>query len=447
MKLHLAHLLCDNKQDVPDDPPRAMELLYQAALNYPAQTREFMRAYEIVALPEYKSLFEDLFAALPEYEVVPVSENNASSNQRGASPIAQILSNKQAAVNKTSDVIKDRSKDGLFIVEQGGGYWLVGLDDGDPYKPRVRLRISYPDDAQAQLRGKIHAMDNVEQDLLDELMSPLDKLPGLGDIKQNVRDIVTLAFINKKRKEMGLKSRSPGLHMVFSGNPGTGKTHVARIVSQVLYQLGLVETGHLVEAHKADLVGEYIGWTEAKTSLVCQAALDGVLFIDEAYALSEDVGGYGNDAINTLMKIMEDHADRLIVVVAGYKEKMEQFIKTNPGLRSRFSQTIDFRDYTSEEMAEIFKVFAADYEYVLAEGTDSKVLAYLKNLKGNARDRFGNARGVRNLFDEILRRQSARLVREGVLDKETLVTIRPEDIPSDEILYDGPLAYLPNKKK
>lgn len=335
------------------------------------------------------------------------------------------------------------------IIEDGAnGYSTIRHPEDKEYKPPVRVRISYAEDAHKAMRDKIASMETLDDETIAELLRPLDEMPGLTDIKKNISELVKFAYVMKRRKDLGLKNRAPNLHMIFSGNPGTGKTHVARLVSHVFYQIGLLDSGHMIEAQRNDLTGEYIGWSESKTNLVCQASFGGVLFLDEAYSLTDSSFGndFGPEVMATLLKMMEDFSDRFVVIAAGYKDKMEAFVRSNPGLRSRFGHTIDFRNYTAEEMARIFDVFARDYDYAPTEEARAKVLAVLKALKGNEYDRFGNARGVRNLFDQIIRRQSLRIVRDNLLDVESLSEIRPDDIPSAKALENGTVTYLPTER-
>src|SRR5205085_11929288 len=228
---------------------------------------------------------------------------------------------------------------------------------------------------------------------LDELQAELDSLIGLETVKEQVRALLAFLQVQAKRKEHGLPEVATSQHLVFLGNPGTGKTTIARLLAQMYRSMGLLEKGHLVEVDRAGLVGEYVGTTAIKTDRAIQRALDGVLFIDEAYALARP-GAYmrqdfGAEAVETLLKRMEDYRHRLVVIVAGYPRPMEEFLNSNPGLRSRFAREIVFPDYTTAELLDITRKFAAENEYVL---TDDAVEA-LRRVFDQARrgEAFGNA--------------------------------------------------------
>lgn len=259
--------------------------------------------------------------------------------------------------------------------------------------------------------------------------SELDALVGLASVKEEIKTLSNFIKIQQKRKEQGLKSSSVSYHCVFTGNPGTGKTTVARIVAQIYKDLGILSKGHLVETDRAGLVAEYVGQTAVKTNKIIDSALDGVLFIDEAYSLIGTGQDYGKEAIATLLKRMEDNRDRLVVILAGYSKEMQDFINTNPGLQSRFNRYIEFPDYSAEELLQIFEKNVEKFDYKLQNEVRQAMKEFFHNAVENKDANFGNARFVRNIFEKTLEKQANRLSTDPDLDTNELTLITLADLP------------------
>ena len=262
---------------------------------------------------------------------------------------------------------------------------------------------------------------------IEDLLAELDGYVGMDAIKEEVRSLINMVQVYKLRREHDLPPTDMSLHMVFSGNPGTGKTTVARIMARIYHSLDILSKGQLVEVDRSGLVAGYVGQTALKTQKVIEKAMGGVLFIDEAYALNgKSENDFGQEAIDTILKAMEDHRDDLVVIVAGYTELMDRFIHSNPGLESRFNRFLMFEDYTPEQMVAIFKMQCKKGCYVLAEGTEELVRDFIS--EESADDSFGNARGVRNLFEHILVAQNNRLAKMEQVTREDLMQILPDDV-------------------
>lgn len=271
-----------------------------------------------------------------------------------------------------------------------------------------------------------------KQAKLEELLNKLDSLVGLEAVKEQVHDLVNLIKVQQMRQELGMKTTDITKHMVFSGNPGTGKTTVARMLAEIYHYLGVLRKGQLVEVDRSGLVRGFIGQTATRVQEVVEEALGGVLFVDEAYALTvkKSEGDFGQEAVDTLLKAMEDNRDDLVVIVAGYTELMEEFLNSNPGLRSRFSNFIFFPDYTAQELIAILHQNLAQREYTLSAAAEKKAVRLIKKRVANKPENFANARDVRNFMEHAIANHATRVValEDARGNKDILGTIEAEDL-------------------
>jgi probable Rubsico expression protein CbbX len=271
---------------------------------------------------------------------------------------------------------------------------------------------------------------------VEQLLATLDaELVGLAPVKMRIREIAALLLVEKLRHEVGLTGEPPSLHMSFTGNPGTGKTTVALRMAQILHGLGYSRKGHLVAVTRDDLVGQYIGHTAPKTREVLKRAMGGVLFIDEAYFLyrPENERDYGQEAIEILLQVMENQRDDLVVILAGYKDRMDRFFESNAGMSSRIAHHVDFPDYTTDELHAIAGLMLDKLDYRVSPAADATLLEYIERRR--ARPNFANARSIRNALDRARLRQANRLYgqRGTPLNRDALMTIEPEDLRASRV--------------
>jgi probable Rubsico expression protein CbbX len=291
--------------------------------------------------------------------------------------------------------------------------------------------------AEVPERGTARSVAQVLRDSqVEAVLEELDRdLVGLAPVKQRIRDIAALLVIDKLRANLGLQAQMPSLHMSFTGNPGTGKTTVAMRMAEILHRLGYVRKGHMVAVTRDDLVGQYIGHTAPKTKEVLKKAMGGVLFIDEAYYLykPENERDYGQEAIEILLQVMENQRDDLVVILAGYTDRMETFFRSNPGMSSRIAHHLDFPDYSQDELRQIADRMLTGMNYRFGEGARESLGEYLT--RRIAQPHFANARSVRNALDRARLRQASRLFadRERELTETDLTTLQPDDIRASRV--------------
>ena len=325
--------------------------------------------------------------------------------------------------------ISSTTLDYTFLVNTDNGSWgdyYTKLKEAYTKANKTSERVDIDDASTRGIKPK-----DVVPDALPSADDQLNALIGLTSVKEEIKALASFVKVQKMREKKGMKTSPVSYHCVFTGSPGTGKTTVARIVSEIYKELGILKKGHLVETDRSGLVAEYVGQTAVKTNKIIDSALDGVLFIDEAYSLVD--GGnsdYGKEAISTLLKRMEDDRERLVVILAGYTEDMKRFIDSNPGLQSRFNRYIEFPDYSVDELYQIFNLIANKYEYHLTKEASGILYSTLQNAVANKNKSFGNGRYVRNLFERAIEQQAKRLSIISNVNKSSLAVIEAEDIKS-----------------
>jgi SpoVK/Ycf46/Vps4 family AAA+-type ATPase len=281
----------------------------------------------------------------------------------------------------------------------------------------------------SQKTGKKKMENNMDKPSLESAIKELNDMVGLEEVKQEVNSLVNFVKIQKEREKHGLKQNDISYHCVFTGSPGTGKTTVARVLANIFRSLDVIDTGQLVETDRAGMIAEYVGQTAVKVDKLVDESMGGVLFIDEAYSLSTGSSeDFGKEAIATLLKRMEDNRDNLIVIVAGYSDKMKDFIDMNPGLKSRFNRYIHFEDFAPEDMMSIYKKMCQGSDYAISSEAAQYLLSEFESAYNSRDESFGNGRFVRNIFEKSIENLSNRIAKSDKITKELLTTIEKEDI-------------------
>ena len=341
------------------------------------------------------------------------------------------MDKKDEIILQQLDVIRSMTERNLRSVNSD--FWGTPLSPAEKLgeKAAPKTPDKTPDKAPEKKSGgpeqPSEAPEPLPKEDMKDLLAELDGYIGLQTVKEEVHNLINMASVYQLRRQHDLPTTSRSLHLVFTGNPGTGKTMMARMMARIYRSLDILSRGQLVEVDRSGLVAGYVGQTAIKTQKVIEKAMGGVLFIDEAYALNgRSENDFGQEAIDTILKAMEDHRDDLVVIVAGYTDLMDRFIHSNPGLESRFNRFLLFDDYTTDEMVEIFRMQCKKGCYQLTEEAQPLIRDYIA--EESADDSFGNARGVRNLFEHVLVAQNNRLATMEKITREDLMTITADDV-------------------
>ena len=341
------------------------------------------------------------------------------------------MDKKDEIILQQLDVIRSMTERNLRSVNSD--FWGTPLSPAE--KPGEKAAPKTPDKTPGKAPEKksggpeqpSETPEPLPKENMKDLLAELDSYIGLQTVKEEVHNLINMASVYQLRRQHDLPTTDMSLHLVFTGNPGTGKTMMARMMARIYRSLDILSRGQLVEVDRSGLVAGYVGQTALKTQKVIEKAMGGVLFIDEAYALNgRSENDFGQEAIDTILKAMEDHRDDLVVIVAGYTNLMDRFIHSNPGLESRFNRFLLFDDYTTDEMVEIFRMQCKKGCYQLTEEAQPLIRDYIA--EESADDSFGNARGVRNLFEHVLVAQNNRLAAMEKITREDLMTITADDV-------------------
>jgi len=358
------------------------------------------------------------------------------------SELMDYASKLDAVTNSCGEIVK-AAADVVEEQDSTATLYLVNLSSGiikSSEKPKeVKRLASVFKDSIMKYYGYIHILENCadleslqkeDHRTLSELMRELNELIGLTEVKSKIDDLISYQRVQKLREAQGLYSQKRTMHLAFTGNPGTGKTTVARIIGHIFKRLGLLSKGHFLEVSRTDLIAGYQGQTALKVKKVIEKAKGGVLFIDEAYSITENdhADSYGRECLTELTKALEDYRDDLVVIVAGYTAPMKHFFESNPGLESRFNIFIDFPDYSADELFEMFKKLCTSNDYVLSHEASECIRLILADRVNAKDDNFANGRLVRNVYDDVVMNHARRIVDISEPSREDLSTILPDDL-------------------
>ncbi len=393
---------------------------------------------EILKLSDLNEDFQDIeeydendYPEIDTIELDPLFEEVARVivlHQQGSTSLIQRKFS--IGYNRAGRIMDQLEEKGIVGCVNGSKPRDVFINDEDELE-KVLKEIKFKQ--KTKIKQKSEGTERIYPSLKSNAQEELEALIGLTNVKEEIKTLANFIKIQQKREAKGLKTSQLSYHCVFTGNPGTGKTTVARIIAEIYKELGVLQKGHLVETDRSGLVAEYVGQTAVKTNKIIDSALDGVLFIDEAYSLySSSDKDYGKEAIATLLKRMEDDRDQLVVILAGYTNEMKEFIDSNSGLQSRFNRYIEFPDYSAEELYKIFEFKANEFDYTISESAQNKLKDYFNTIVSRNDANFGNARFVRNFFEKTLEQQANRLASQSFLTIQQLTEIKEEDVIIDD---------------
>ena len=424
------------------DYGKALSVIYEGEIMPEETIRDFMRqakekAYITVSeafvlmvaqeartgAPDCKAFVDDLVTFLTDMAFV-----NGDCTAQEANEIEQTrwiyMDFYEEFMENVRGVKEGRLPEGQFVYNRYGANITYGC-----VKEAGREDFAKKDTEKEKAEESKKESEAAPEKTLEELLAELDGLVGLDAVKKDIHTLMNFIKVCELRKARGLKAAEVSYHLVFSGNPGTGKTTVARLLAKLYKQIGILKTGQLVEVDRSGLVAGYVGQTAIKTAKVIEEAIGGVLFIDEAYALAEsDEDSYGKECIATILKAMEDHRDELVVIVAGYDELMHKFIEANPGLRSRFNKYLQFPDYNGEEMEKIFLRQCESNGYRLEPAAQALAREAFDRMYETRDENFGNGRTVRNVFEKVINCQANRLAEDPDITDEELMGLTEADV-------------------